>query len=78
MVSRKSRGRLNGWPLEGWPPKFASEPVEAVHHAVAADNSLLKFQFPGNVCQQDAKHNGENPLAGEDKHDNAEHNQGTG
>ena len=78
MVSRKSRGRLNGWPFEGWPPKFASEPVEAVHHALAADNSLLKFQFPGNVCQQDAKHNGENPLAGEDKHGNAEHNQGTG
>jgi len=77
MVSRNSRGRLKGWPFQGWPPKFASEPVETVHHVLAADNALLEFQFPGNVSQQDAKHNGENPLPGEDKHDNAEHNQGT-
>lgn len=78
MVGRTSRGRLNGWPFERRPPEFSSEPVEAVHHVLTADNSLLKFQLPGNVCQQNAEHNGENPLAGKDKHGNAEHNQHTG
>ena len=75
LVSRRLRSCVQRWLFERRPLKFASRPVEDFSSLLPADNPLPTVGFPRNVCQQDAEYNGQDPLAGEDEHGNAKHNQ---